>query len=156
VFESRERLGRDIAALLGVLRGLAQGRYACLVEPKGILFEDPAPEDGGDWALRRFLEGRATALFALPASLAAAGPMEDVFEGWDDDDFFLAFVNGRVGLVVACPDAESFRARVDDPLRILGDRLIRWNPSYRLDPQGRGFFFSAAKLEVVVVGRDRS
>lgn len=155
MFDSPDGIARDIVHLLGVIRGLALARYVCLVEPKGVVFEDPAPEDAQDWTLRRLLETRTAALFDIPVGLASGGPQEDLFEGWDDDDFFLAFLNGRVALVAACPDAESLRSQVDSLLRALADRLLRWNPAYRLDPQGRGLFLSAPKLDVVVVARNR-
>jgi hypothetical protein len=153
VFESRERLAGDIVHLLDAVRQEAGGRYACLMEPGRILFESPEPEDREDFALRRLLEERSAALFSLPGSMAGEGPSEDLFEGWEHDDFLLAFVNGRVALAVACPDAESVRDAVMRPLRALADRLFRYNETWRLDEKGRGFFLGSARLDVVVVGR---
>jgi len=139
VFESRERLADDILHLLDAVRQEAGGRYACLMEPGRILFESPEPEDREGWTLRRLLEERSAALFSLPHSMVGEGPAEDLFEGWEQDDFLLAFVNGRVALAVACPDAEAVRDAVMRPLRALADRLFRFNETWRLD--------------VVVVGR---
>ena len=153
MFESKERLADQIAQLLGGMLGASGGRYACIMEPGRILFEAPAAE-GKLLALRLFLEEKGKDVFRIPAGLAAEAPLEDVFEGWDHDDFFLAFVNGRVALVVACPDAEPAEAGLQRGLSALADRLLRWNETYRLDPQGRGLFFGQPRLDTVVVGRD--
>jgi hypothetical protein len=153
VFESRERLAEDIRGLLEALRQEARGRYACLLEPGRILFESPEPEEREEWALRRFLEERSAALFTLPGSMAGEGPAEDLFDGWEHDDFLLAFINGRVAAAVACPDAEAARDAVMRPLRALADRLLRYNETWRLDERGRGFFLGSARLDLVVVGR---
>jgi hypothetical protein len=151
VFESSRRLSGEVVELLETLRGLAGGRYACVAEPKGIVFESPEPEGREAWALRRFLEDRCSALFAIPKAMADGTSMDDAFEGWQEDEFFLAFVNGRVALVVACPDAESLRERAFPLLKVLADRLFRYNESYRLDPEGRGLFFGRPRLDIVVV-----
>jgi hypothetical protein len=153
MFDSKDRLAGEIAELVEALRGLVDGRYACLLDAKALHFESPAPGETGLWALRRFLEDRRAQVLAVPGGLAAEGPMDDVFAGWDEDDFLLAVWNGRVALVLACPDAEAVRDRVDRPLRALMDRLFRWDPTYRLDPQGRGLFLGRAKLDLIVVGR---
>ena len=153
MFESRERLADDIHRLLDAVRQEAGGRYVCLMEPGRILFESPEPEAHEEWALRRLLEERSAALFSLPNSMAGEGPAEDLLEGWEEDDFLLVFVNGRVALAVACPDAEAVRDAVMRPLRALADRLFRYNETWRLDEKGRGFFLGRARLDVVVVGR---
>jgi hypothetical protein len=153
VFESRERLADDIHRLLDAVRQEAGGRYVCLMEPGRILFESPEPETHEEWALRRLLEERSAALFSLPGSMAGEGPTEDLLEGWEEDDFLLVFVNGRVAVAVACPDAEAVRDAVMRPLRALADRLFRYNETWRLDEKGRGFFLGRARLDVVVVGR---
>ena len=57
------------------------------------------------------------------------------------DEFLLAFVNGKVALVVACPDAERAQGEVLRPLRALADRLFRLNAAWRVDEKGRGLFF---------------
>lgn len=152
MFESSRRLSAEIVGLLDAVRGLARGRYACVVEPKGIVFESPEPEAREAWSLRRFLEEKCAALFSIPQALAAGTAMDDVFEDWHQDEFFLAFINGRVALVVACPEAEPLRAQAFPLLKVLADRLLRYNETYRLDPQGRGFFFGSPKVDIVVVG----
>ncbi len=158
MFESSARLADDVRGLLDALRTLGQGRYAVVFDEKAILFESP-PETAGHWVLRRFLEGRTQALFRIPAGLASGGEMEDVFADWsapageEEDEFFLAFLNGRVGLLVACPDAEALKAQANEPLRVLADRLLRYNAAWRLDEKGRGLFFGQPRLDVVVVGR---
>jgi hypothetical protein len=153
MFESSERLATDIARLLDGILGASGGRYACVMEPERILFETPAAE-GKLLALRRFLEEKGRDVFRIPAGLAAETPLQDVFEGWDHDDFFLAFINGRVALVVACPEAERASAGLQRAVAALTDRLLRWNQAWRLDPEGRGLFFSRPRLDTVIVGRD--
>lgn len=103
--------------------------------------------------LRRFLEQRTEALFRIPAALAEGAEMEDVFADWEADGFFLAFVNGRVALVVACPDPEKLKEQAEPPLRALVDRLFRLNAAWRLDEKGRGLFLGRARLDMIVVGR---
>lgn len=151
MLESPRKLATDIGDLLQAIRELAGARYACLIEPKGIVFERAEPESA--WVLRRFLEQRAAALFSIPQSLASGEPMQDLFAEWDEDEFFLAFINGRVALVVACPEAEPLRESTRKPLQALADRLFRYNAAYRMDSRGRGFFFGRAKLDLVVIGR---
>lgn len=147
-----ETLAGQIRGLLETLRQLAEGRYACLLEPGRSLFESEAPGQPDLEELRRFLAARRAALFALPAGLAADGPGEDVFEGWERDEFFLAIVNGRVALLIACPEAEPVRQRAGRLLRALVDRLLRFDHTYRLDPEGRGLFLGRPRLDIVVVG----
>jgi len=154
MFESSERLGREIATLLDGLRVEADGRYACLIDPGRVLFESHADDVEELEPLRELLERRRGALFAIPRQLAGEEPMDDVFEGWETDDFFLAFINGRVALVMACPEAEPLRESMMRPLKVLADRLFRLDSSYRLDEQGRGLFFGSARLDLVVVGRE--
>jgi len=155
VFESSRRLSGEVVEVLEAIRGLAEGRYACLVEPKGIVFESPEPEGREAWALRRFLEERGAALFAIPKAMAEGTDLDDAFEEWHQDEFLLAFLNGRVALVVACPDAESLRERAFPLLKALADRLFRYNETYRLDPEGRGLFIGRPRLDIVVVGGAR-
>jgi hypothetical protein len=146
----------DVREGLETLRSVAEGRYAWLIEPSGIVMETPEPEDGRDWTLRRILEANTRALFALPAHMAdetgAAGEAPDAFADWDEDEFFLAFLNGRVAMVIACPHAEAARAALDRPLRAMADRLLRWNSAYRIDAKGRGLFAGRPRLDVIVVG----
>ncbi|HET8644425.1 MAG TPA: hypothetical protein VFO85_02975, partial [Vicinamibacteria bacterium] len=107
------------------------------------------------WMLRQFLKDKAAALFTLPAAMDAGGPAEDVFADWSQDEFFLAFVNRRVAVVVACPRAEPLREAAMRPLKVLADRLVRYNQAWRLRPGGRGgFFFGGAQLDIVVVGAE--
>ena len=138
--------------ILEAIRGLAEGRYACVVEPKGILFESPEPEGREAWALRRFLEDKCAALFAIPRAMADGTDLDDAFEEWQQDEFLMAFINGRVALVVACPEAEPLRERAFPLLKALADRLFRYNETYRLDPEGRGLFVGRPRLDIVVVG----
>jgi hypothetical protein len=152
VFESSRRLSGEVVEILDAIRGLAEGRYACVVEPRGIVFESPEPEEREAWALRRFLEDKCGALFGIPKAMADGTALDDAFEEWHQDEFLLAFINGRVALVAACPDAEALRERVFPLLKALADRLFRYNETYRLDPEGRGLFIGRPRLDIVVVG----
>ena len=157
MFESREKLAVEIRRLLGALRALGDGRYVCLMEPKGVLFEEGAPDDFPPWPLRRFLQERKEALFAIPAALFSEdGALEDVFSAWGDDGFFLVFVNGRAAIVVACADPQALAEEAGKILKILVDRMIRYNGAWRADEKGRGFFFSRPRLDTVVVARPTS
>lgn len=153
MFESSQRLTEDIVKLLEVLREMGDGRYACLLDRKrGILVETPEK----DSALRSHLEERREAVFALPAQMAGeSAPEEDVFEGWHQDDFFLAFLNARAVVVLACDDAEAVREQSEKALAILLDRMLRLEPTWRLAPDGRGLFMGRPRLDVVVAGRPR-
>jgi hypothetical protein len=153
LFETRGKLADDIRGLLGRLRHLSGGRYACLLEPRGVLFEEADDAEGPPWTLRRFLEQHAAEVFAIPGSLHSEAPMEDAFAEWDKDAFYLAFVNGRVAVVVACADPGVLEARGGRLIKALVDRLIRYNPAWRADERGRGLFFSRPRLDTVVVGR---
>ena len=113
----------------------------------------PEPEEGPVHALRRVIETRATSIIGLAAALARGDDMEDAFDAWADDEFLVAVLNEKVALVVACPDAEALKAKVDPPLRVLVDRLLRWKSSYRFDAQGRGLFVGRPRLDLIVVGR---
>jgi hypothetical protein len=153
VFESAERLREDVERLTEALRQAAGARAAFVVDAAQVLFES-APEQGPPaWAERRFLEPRLAQLFELPASLEGAGPEADVFEGWDDDEFLIAVLNGRVALVLFCPDAEGARAALKRPFAALADRLMRWRPVLATDPQGRGLFAGRPRVDWIVVGR---
>lgn len=154
MFESHETLGHEIRRLLGALRSLGEGRYACLIEPRGILFDDADPDAPPAWPLRRFLEQRTGALFGIPRALFAEAEVEeDVFADWEDDGFLLVFVNGRVGVIVACPEPEVLEKEAGRLLKVLVDRLIRFNSAWRADEKGRGLFFSRPRIDTVVVGR---
>ena len=148
MFESKARLQEDVQRLVEALRELGEGRYAALFEPRGVLLESPP-----DPPLRELVEGRTDALFRLPAALRGEEEMADLFERWREDEFFLAFLNGRVGVLVACPDAKGLEDESGELLRILADRLLRLNPAWRLDERGRGLFFGSPRLDTVVIGR---
>jgi hypothetical protein len=153
MFESRERLADDVGTLLEALRKQSGGRYACVLEPSGLLFESPHPDEGGsDPDLRTFLERNKAAIFTIPAGMAGQSPLEDAFAGWERDEFLLAFVNGRVAVVVACPDAEQARPDAFDVLKVMADRLLRYDARYRLDEKGRGLFLGRARIDIIAVG----
>lgn len=153
MFESREHLGRQIEDLLETIRLHSRGRYACLSEPGRVLFERAEPSWDRSTALRALVEQQAAALFAIPASMASGDAMEDVFGAWADDEFLLAVINGRVALVVACPEAEPLRQALLPLLKVLADRLLRYEGRYRMDARGRGFFLGQPQLDLVVIGR---
>jgi len=157
MFESQEKLAGEIRKLLGALRALSEGRYVCLMEPKGVLFEETAADELPPWPFRRFLEERKEAVFSIPAALFSEdGALEDVFSEWRDDGFFLVFVNGRAAIVVACSEPESLAEGAGPILKVLVDRMIRYNGAWRADEKGRGFFFSRPRLDTVVVARPTS
>ncbi|HJS59111.1 MAG TPA: hypothetical protein VKA01_13500 [Vicinamibacteria bacterium] len=153
MLESPERLRDDIARLLDVIRGAAGARYACLLEPAGMVLESRAEGGPAEWTVRRFLEPRLSRVFALPASLAGQGPDDDVFEGWDEDDVVLAFLNGRIALALLGPDAAALRRGAEKPFAALADRLLRWKPALRVDESGRGLFFGRPRVDWIVVSR---
>jgi len=153
MLESSRQLQQAIGDLLALVRSEGEGRYACIIEPSGILFEDPRPEGPESQALHTLVETQCGRLFRIPEEMASGGPESDVFSGWGEDEFLLAVVNGKVALMVACPDAEALRGRLERPLRVLVDRLLRWKSAYRLDRKGRGLFLTAPQLDIVVVGR---
>src|SRR5512134_3130091 len=151
VFESKTRLQEDARRLLDALRDLGEGRYAALFDRKGILLESPG-DPGEGWPLRRFVQSRGEALFRLPAALHGGEEMKDVFEDLASDGFFMAFLNGRVGILVACDDPQRLEDQSGRLLKVLADRLLRLDPSWRLDERGRGLFFGSPRLDTVVIG----
>jgi hypothetical protein len=152
VFESRARLREDAGRLLDALRELGEGRYAAVFDRKGVLLESPGDSSEG-WPLRQFVQSRGEALFRLPAALHGGEEMKDLFEDMDGEAFFLAFLNGRVGILVACLDAQRLEDESGKLLKVLVDRLLRLDPSWRLDERGRGLFFGSSRLDTVVIGR---
>ena len=152
VFESKARLREDARRLLDTLRELGDGRYAALFDRKGILLDSPSDSSEG-WPLRRFVESRGEALFHLPDALHGGEEMKDLFEDMASDAFFLAFLNGRVGILVAGPDVQRLEDESGKLLKVLADRLLRPEPSWRLDETGRGLFFGSPRLDTIVVGR---
>jgi hypothetical protein len=153
VFESATRLQADVRGLLDALRAHGDARYAALFDANGVLVESPAGGEEGEWVLRRFLESRGRALLEIPAALHSGAEMQDQFEDWHEEEFFLAFVNLRVGVLVACPDAKRVEKGAERLLRALVDRLLRLNPAWRLDEKGRGLFGGRPRLDTVVVER---
>jgi len=153
MFESKDRLASEIGDLLEALRRAGDGRYACLLDTRGLLFEAPEEPPEGTWPLRQLLRARAERLFEIPQAMEDETPLEDHFASHHEDDFFLAFINGRVALVVACPEAEPLQKRLLRPLKVLADRLLRYDETYRLDDKGGGLFFGSPKLDLVVIGR---
>lgn len=153
MFESKERLQEDVHRLLDALRELGEGPYAALFDPKGVLLESPGDAGEGGWRLRRLVQNRSEALFHVPAALHGEEEMKDLFEDQGSDEFFLAFLNGRVGILVACSDAKRLEETSGKLLKVLADRLLRFNPAWRLDERGRGLFFGSPRLDTVVIGR---
>jgi hypothetical protein len=151
VFESEARLTADVASLLGALRERAAGRYAVLFDRRGVLQETPDAEAGG--ALRRLVESRADALLRVPAALHGSDEMADLFEAWGQEEFFLAVVNARVGVLVACEDAAELEQDAGLLLQTLADRLLRLHPAWRVDEKGRGLFMGRPRLDTVVIPR---
>jgi hypothetical protein len=155
VFESEGRLTDDVNGLLTALRESGDGRYACIADRTGILFQSAdAHEEPAGWTVRTFLEPLLPAVFRIPESLAGDGPAEDVFEAWDDDDFLLAFLNNRVALILACPDAEAARTAIEPVFTPLADRLLRLKPAWRVDDAGRGLFFGRPRVDWIVAARE--
>ncbi len=139
-----------MAGLLDALRSLAGGRYAVVFEAKGVVLESP---EAGDGPLRSFVESHARPLLEIPAALHSGGALPDHFADWEREAFFLAFVNGRVGVLTVCSQAEQVEQQAGPLLKVLTDRLLRLNPAWRLDESGRGFFAGRPRLDTVVVGR---
>jgi len=154
VFESEARLSEEVRGLLDAVREATGARYACIAERRGIRFESAVAAAQGV-ALRAFLEPRLAAIFELPAALAGTGPEQDAFEGWSADDFVLAFLNRRVALLVACDEAEAAREQAERLFTTLADRLLRLEPSWRVDAKGRGLFFGRPQVDWIVVDRER-
>lgn len=156
MFESEARLREDVIGLLATIREAADARYACVIERSGVRFEIAEPTEAA-WPSRQFLEARLARLFSIPKALADDEPIEDVFAEWEslagrEDEFLLAFVNGKVGVVVVCPEAERLRDELRKPLEVLADRLLRMNSAWRVDEKGRGLFFGRPRLDLVVIG----
>jgi hypothetical protein len=152
VFESKAALREDARRLLDTLRELGEGRYAALFDRKGVLLESPGDSNEA-WPLRRFVESRGEDLFRLPAALHGGEEMKDLFEDLDADAFFVAFLNGRVGILVACAEPQRLEDQSGKVLKVLADRLLRLEPSWRLDERGRGLFFGSPRLDTIVIGR---
>jgi len=123
-----------------------------VLDAGAIVLESPEPADGRSFALRQLIEERRAAIFSIPQTLADEGPMEDAFADWREDQFLLAFLNQRVVLVVACPDAEGLKDRAAALWPVWADRVLRLDERYRIDPKGRGLLFGSPRLDLVVIG----
>jgi hypothetical protein len=153
MFESSDKLRRDVSELLEALRALGAGRYAAVFDAKSVIAESPAETSSGERVLRRLIQDRGTALLGLPAALHGGDEVSDLFAEWAADEFLLAVVNGRVGVLVACPHAARLEADAGPLLQALVDRLLRLNGAWRLDERGRGLFFGSPRLDTVVIPR---
>jgi hypothetical protein len=153
MLETEGRLRRDVAELLDSLRELGSGRWAAVFDAKGVVAESPGEAGEGEWVLRRLIQDRGAALLRVPAALHGGQEMDDLFESWTADEFWLAVLNGRVGVLVACADAARLEAESAQLVRALVDRLLRLNPAWRLDEKGRGLFFGSPRLDTVVIPR---
>jgi hypothetical protein len=152
IFESRSALREGLLEAVNAVRTLGEGRYACVLDAGAIVLEAPEPADGRSFALRQIIEDRRAAILAIPQTLADGGQMEDVFADWHEDEFLLAFLNQRVALVVACPDAEALKENAAELWPVFADRVLRFDERYRIDPKGRGLLFGSPRLDLVVVG----
>lgn len=153
MFESEARLRRDVAEMLAALRELAGGRYAAVFDAKAVVAESADQAGAGDPSLRRLLVAHAAPLLGLPAAFFGPHEVQDPFADWTADEFLLAVVNGKVGVLVACPDAARLEAEATRLLRALFDRLLRIDASWRIDERGRGLFFGSPRLDTVVIPR---
>ena len=152
IFESRSALREGLLEAVNAVRTLGEGRYACVLDAGAIVLEAPEPGDGRAFALRQIIEDRRAAILAIPQTLADGGPLEDVFADWHEDEFLLAFLNQRVVLVVAGPDAEGLTESAEELWPVFADRVLRFDERYRIDPKGRGLLFGSPRLDLVVVG----
>ena len=152
IFENREALRRGLVEAVEAIRGLAGGRYACVLDAGGIVLESPEPEDGRAFALRQLIQEGRAAILSLPQTMAGEGPAEDAFAEWHEDEFLIAFLNQKVALVVACPDARRLEQEATPLWPVWADRVLRFDERYRIDPRGRGLLFGSPRLDVVVIG----
>ena len=152
IFDSHSALRQGLLEVVDAIRTLGEGRYACVLDARAIVLESPEPADGRSFALRQLIEERRAAIFSIPQTLADEGPMEDAFADWHEDQFLLAFLNQRVVLVVACPDAEDLKDRSAALWPVWADRVLRFDERYRIDPKGRGLLFGSPRLDLVVIG----
>jgi hypothetical protein len=153
MFESRDRLLKDVAGLLDALRERGDGRYAAVFDAKSVVAESPRVASTAGRPFRLLVEGRGAELLRVPAALHSGEAMTDVFDPWTSDEFLLAVVNGRVGVLVACAEASRLEADSGRLLRALVDRLLRLEPAWRYDERGRGLFFGSPRLDTVVIPR---
>lgn len=152
MFESAKRLREDVAGLLGALCSLGGGRYAAVFDRTGLVAETDQPGDTSS-DVRPFVRKHTSDLLGIPAAMKRDEPFDDPFAAWDRDEFFLAVVNGRVGILLACADAREVQASSGKLLSVLVDRLLRLNAAWRVDETGRGLFGGRPRLDSVVIGR---
>jgi hypothetical protein len=153
MFESRPARRQGLLEAVEAVRRLGGGRYACMLDARGLVLESPEPEDGRVFGLRQLIEDHRAAILSIPQALADATPLEDAFADWHEDEFLLAFLNRRVVLVVACPDAEALKQQAEPLWPVWADRALRYDERYRVDAQGRGLLFGSPRLDLVVIGR---
>jgi hypothetical protein len=156
VFESSSRLRQDIVGMLDSLRAIGAGRYAAVFDERVVVAESPTQASEGEWALRRVLQSQAKALLRLPRALENGEAIEDLFADYGNEEFLLAVVNGRLGVLVACADASKLKSESARLIPVLVDRLLRLDGRYRLDDSGRGLFFGSPRLDTVVIPRPES
>jgi hypothetical protein len=58
-----------------------------------------------------------------------------------------------VAVLVACENAQHVEDEAGPLLTVLMDRLLRFNPAWRIDERGRGLFFGSPRLDTVVIER---
>jgi hypothetical protein len=153
MFESETRLRQDVVDILDSFRGLGEGAFAAVFDARAIVAESAAEDAESAPALRRLLAGEAASLLRLPGALQRGDETSDLFASFEKDEFLLAVVNGKVGLLVACADAERLEQESARLVRALVDRLLRLDPAWRYDEKGRGIFFGSPRLDTVVIPR---
>ncbi len=156
MFESADKLRSDVSGMLDALRELGAGRYAAVFDATRVLAESPDDTSEAEWALRRLLQSNGASLLRLPTALHGGDDMGDPFAEWTSDEFLLAVVNGKVGVLVACADAARLETESARLLRALFDRLLRLEAGFRVDEKGRGLFFGSPRLDTVVIPRPAS
>ena len=139
--------------MLGALRELAESRFAAVFDATAVVAESPAETAEGQWALRRLLQSKAEELLRLPRALQSGEEVADLFADYGDEEFLLAVVNGKLGVLVACADATKLKDDSERLLPALFDRLLRLDDRYRLDEKGRGLFWGSLRLDTVVIPR---
>ena len=139
--------------MLDALRELGESRYAAVFDATAVVAESPAETAEGQWALRRLLQSNAEELLRLPRALQSGEEVADLFADYGDEEFLLAVVNGKLGVLVACADATKLKDDSERLLPALFDRLLRLDDRYRLDEKGRGLFWGSPRLDTVVIPR---
>ena len=104
MFESPARLRRDVSEMLDSLRVLGAGRYAAVFDAMAVVAESPTGTNESEWGLRRLLQDHGRAVLQLPATLHGGEEMGDLFSDWTEDEFLLAVVNGKLGVLCSPND----------------------------------------------------